>query len=87
LNLSTVQAILHEAITTSLLVVGPMLVVTSVIGIAISLLQAVTQLQESSLSFIPKLVAAGVMLLTMGSWMLQTLVSFVIRMIGGPASI
>ncbi|NDD29761.1 MAG: flagellar biosynthetic protein FliQ, partial [Proteobacteria bacterium] len=36
---------------------------------------------------IPKLVAAGVMLLTMGSWMLQTLVSFVIRMIGGPASI
>lgn len=87
MNLSTVQAILHEAITTSLLVVGPMLVVTSVIGIAISLLQAVTQLQESSLSFIPKLVAAGVMLLTMGSWMLQTLVSFVIRMIGGPASI
>lgn len=84
MTLATVQSILHEAIWTTLMVAGPLLAVTAVLGLAVSLLQAVTQINEASLSFIPKLVASGLMLLAMGSWMLQTLVTFVIRMLGGP---
>lgn len=86
MTLATVQSILHEAIWTTLLVAGPLLAVTSVLGLLVSLLQAVTQVNEASLSFIPKLVASGLMMLAFGSWMLQTLVTFVIRMLGGPGA-
>jgi flagellar biosynthesis protein FliQ len=58
---------------TGLLVCLPVLGLTLVVGLAISVLQVVTQVQEMSLSFVPKLVVAGVATIVFGPWMLRTL--------------
>ena len=54
----------------------PVLIVSLVVGVAISLVQAATQVQEMTLSFAPKLVAIVVVLLAMGPWMIGQLVDF-----------
>jgi flagellar biosynthetic protein FliQ len=54
----------------------PVLIVSLVVGVAISLVQAATQVQEMTLSFAPKLAAIVVVLLTMGPWMIGQLVDF-----------
>ena len=83
MTIPAVLAILQEVLWTTLMICAPLLIATSVVGLLVALLQAVTQLNEPSLNFIPKLVVSGFMLLILGSWMLQTLVNFVGRMIGG----
>jgi flagellar biosynthesis protein FliQ len=55
---------------------APMLITALVVGFAVSLFQAVTQLQDSTLAFVPKIIAVGIVLLLAGNWMLQELVSF-----------
>ena len=55
---------------------APVLLTALVIGFAISLFQSVTQIQEVTLSFVPKAIAVGVALLVTGNWMLHELVSF-----------
>jgi flagellar biosynthetic protein FliQ len=67
---------LAELMWTGLLIAAPLLAVTLVVGLLISVLQVVTQVQESSLSFVPKLVAAVVVLVVCGPWMLKRLVAF-----------
>lgn len=58
---------------TGLLVCLPVLGLTLIVGLAISVLQVVTQVQEMSLSFVPKLVVAGIATIVFGPWMLRTL--------------
>ena len=58
------------------LIAAPVLLVTLVVGLLVSVLQVVTQIQEMSLTFIPKLVSAVVVLVAAGPWMLKRLVSF-----------
>lgn len=55
---------------------APILVTALVVGFAISLLQSVTQVQEVTLSFVPKAIAVGVALLVAGHWMIQETISF-----------
>ncbi|GAA3397718.1 flagellar biosynthesis protein FliQ [Cryptosporangium minutisporangium] len=55
---------------------APILLTTLAIGFLISLFQSVTQIQEQTLSFVPKAIAAGAALLLAGNWMLQELVSY-----------
>lgn len=55
---------------------GPILAVALAVGVAISILQAVTQIQEMTLTFVPKVVAIGLTVLVCGSWMLRSLASF-----------
>jgi flagellar biosynthetic protein FliQ len=55
---------------------APILVTSLVIGFAISLFQSMTQIQEFTLAFVPKLVGVGVALLVCGNWMLHTLITF-----------
>jgi flagellar biosynthesis protein FliQ len=55
---------------------APILVTSLVIGFTISLFQSLTQIQEVTLSFVPKLLGVGVALLLCGNWMMHTLVSF-----------
>ncbi|GAA1800958.1 hypothetical protein GCM10009682_23270 [Luedemannella flava] len=55
---------------------APVLVTALVVGFAISLFQSVTQIQEATLSFVPKAVGIGVALLLSGNWMLHELISF-----------
>lgn len=64
---------LADLISTALLVCAPMLGLTLLVGLVVSILQVVTQIQELSLAFVPKMVAAGVATLAFGSWMLRTL--------------
>lgn len=55
---------------------GPILIVSLVMGFLISLLQSVTQVQEMTLTFVPKLIAVGVILLFFGNWMMHETVTF-----------
>ncbi|MEA3402294.1 MAG: flagellar biosynthesis protein FliQ [Armatimonadota bacterium] len=55
---------------------GPVLGVALVVGVAIAILQAVTQIQEMTLTFVPKVIAIGLTILACGSWMLRSLASF-----------
>ena len=55
---------------------APILVTALVLGFAISLFQAMTQIQEFTLSFVPKVVGVGVALIISGNWMLHTLIDF-----------
>lgn len=57
-------------------VVLPILATALFIGVAISVFQAVTQVQEMTLTFVPKLIGAGVIILLLGGWMMSKLVTF-----------
>ena len=59
---------------------GPLLLATLLIGLIISIFQAATQINEATLSFIPKLVAAFLILLLAGPWMLQLMVDYIRRL-------
>ena len=64
-------------------VAGPFLVVVLAIGIVIGLLQSVTQLQEPTLTFVPKLIGAAAVIAVSGNWMLASLVSYGHDLIAG----
>jgi flagellar biosynthetic protein FliQ len=75
----TDTAVIHlgfQALVLALKLSLPILLVTLVIGFGVSLLQAVTQIQEQTLSFVPKLIGVGVVLLVSGHWMLNQAVDF-----------
>ncbi len=55
---------------------APMLITALVIGFAVSLLQALTQVQDSTLAFVPKIIAVGIALLICGNWMVSEIVNF-----------
>jgi flagellar biosynthesis protein FliQ len=61
---------------------APVLLTALAIGFAISLFQSVTQIQEATLSFVPKAIGIGVALLISGNWMLHELVSFTTTLYG-----
>ncbi len=61
---------------------APLLGITLLVGLVISILQVVTQVQEMSLTFIPKLIAAGVVLVLFGPWMLRKLTAYASSLIG-----
>ena len=77
-----VKDILGDAIKTFLLAAGPVLLVSLVVGFLISLLQAVTQIQDFTLTFVPKILAVFVCLFLFLPWMASVLVSFTARIIG-----
>ncbi len=67
----------RQALVVSFMVTLPVLAVVLFVGLAVSVFQAITQVQEMTLTFVPKLLGAGIVLLLMGGWMLSTLVGFV----------
>ncbi|OFZ78277.1 MAG: EscS/YscS/HrcS family type III secretion system export apparatus protein [Bdellovibrionales bacterium RIFOXYD1_FULL_53_11] len=77
-----VMTIGSDAIRTAFYVAGPMLAAAMLIGIVISVLQAITQINEATLTFIPKMVAVVVVLAVLAPWMLQVLQQFTADMIG-----
>lgn len=70
----------NQAIMAVIKVAGPVLIVSMVIGLLISIFQAVTQIQEQTLTFVPKVLAIIVVFLILGPWMLQVLISFIQNM-------
>ena len=63
-----------------LVVCLPVLGITLLVGLVVSVVQVVTQIQEMSLSFVPKLVAAAVAVIAFGPWMLRTLCRFTLSL-------
>jgi flagellar biosynthetic protein FliQ len=74
---------LGDMLWTGLLVCLPVLGLTMLVGILVSVLQVVTQIQEMSLTFVPKLLTAAVSLLVFGPWILRTLMAFSTRLWSG----
>lgn len=68
--------IIQAAMMTVLKVSAPILLVSMVVGLIIAILQAATQIHEQTVVFVPKLVAIAVILVVMGSWMLQNMKDF-----------
>lgn len=71
-----------EALKTIMYIAGPMLVAAMVVGIIVSVLQAITQINESTLTFIPKMLAVVLVLVVMGPWMLETLQTYATQIFG-----
>ena len=73
------NAVVKDTIITAAKVSAPILITVLVLGLLISILQATTQIQEQTLTFVPKLIATAVVGIFLGSWMLQTIMSFTTR--------
>lgn len=73
------NAIVKDTIVTAAKVSAPILITVLVLGLIISIFQATTQIQEQTLTFVPKLIATAVVGILLGSWMLQTIMSFITR--------
>lgn len=81
----TQEFVIHlarEALTTALLLAAPALGLSLIVGVGISILQATTQIQEQTLTFVPKIVAVILGMLLLGSWMLNTLIQFTTNIFG-----
>lgn len=76
MTIDAVVGLMAETIKVTLLVSAPMLIVGLVVGVLISLFQAVTQIQEMTLVFVPKIVAVLVTLVAALPWMLNLLLTF-----------
>lgn len=72
----TVINIAQNALLVTLYVAAPLLGISLIVGLAVSIFQATTQIQEQTLSFIPKILAVIVALAVFGSWMLKMLMQF-----------
>ena len=71
----------REALTLLLMIAMPVLGVVMGVGLLVSIFQAVTQIHEATLAFVPKLIAAMVVFSVVGPWMLSTLVDYIRRTI------
>jgi len=82
MNPDTVIAIVRQALEVAMLVAGPLLLASLLMGLLVSVFQAATQINEMTLSFIPKLLVMFVVLVVMGPWAVQLLVDYVTRLFG-----
>ena len=73
MDTTTVIGVLREAVSVALKLGGPMLILSMLVGVAIAVFQAVTQIHEQTISFMLKLIVVILILLIGGSWMLTTL--------------
>lgn len=78
----TIMTMGNQAINVALLLGAPMLLVALVIGLMISIFQAATQINEATLSFIPKLLAVFATLVIAGPWMLGNMVDYIRQLFG-----
>jgi flagellar biosynthetic protein FliQ len=70
----------RQAIEMTLILSGPLLLAALAVGLIVSIFQAATQINEQTLSFIPKLLAIFLMLILAGPWMLQMMVDYIRRL-------
>ena len=76
MNQDTVVNLASQAMSLSLKIAGPILLTALVVGLLVSIFQAVTQIQEQSLSLIPKIAGVAVVIVLLGPWMLGQLVAY-----------
>jgi flagellar biosynthetic protein FliQ len=84
---TTVIDIGRQAIEITLLISAPLFIAALAIGLIVSIFQAATQINEATLSFVPKLIAVFVTLILAGPWMITVLTDFVQRLYGAIPSL
>jgi flagellar biosynthetic protein FliQ len=70
----------RQAIEMMLVLAGPLLLAALIIGLIVSIFQAATQINEATLSFIPKLIGTFLVLILAGPWMLETMIDYIRRL-------
>jgi len=80
MSIDNVVEITRTTLYTIILTSAPMLLVSLVIGLAISIFQTVTSIQEQTLTFVPKLVGIFVMMMILGHWMLNNMAEFMVEL-------
>jgi flagellar biosynthetic protein FliQ len=83
MNPETVMTMGRDAMQVTLMVAAPLLLVALVIGLLVSIFQAATQINESTLSFIPKLVGIFVALVVAGPWMISVMTDYMRQIFTG----
>jgi flagellar biosynthetic protein FliQ len=81
MSIDMVRDIAQEVLKTVLLSAGPVLMVSLIVGLIVSLFQAVTQIQEFTLVFVPKIVAVFICLFIMLPWIARVLINFTVTII------
>jgi len=81
--MGSVSQATHGALLTIFFVAGPVLAVILVIGVVVSVFLAVTQLNEPTLSFVPKFLGTGIALALLGPWLLRQLEDFAVAVLTG----
>jgi flagellar biosynthetic protein FliQ len=76
MNQDTVPQLAMQAITIALKIAGPFLIAGLIVGLLVSIFQAATSIQEVTLSFIPKIVVTGAVIVIGGPWMLSQLIGY-----------
>ena len=76
MNQDTVINLATQAMMLALKIAGPILLLGLIVGLLVSIFQAVTSIQEQSLSFIPKIVGVAVLIVVLGPWMLGQIVTW-----------
>ncbi|MBV6521250.1 MAG: hypothetical protein MNPFHGCM_01383 [Gemmatimonadaceae bacterium] len=76
MSFAVVSDLARNAMMVGMLIAAPLLIVALLVGLVVSILQTVTQIQEQTLSFVPKLVAVAATFLVALPWMLQLLVEY-----------
>jgi flagellar biosynthetic protein FliQ len=79
--------LMSQMLWAALLIAGPVLLLSMAVGVLVSVIQVVTQVQDASLSFVPKMLAVFVALVVFGPWMLKKLVNYASAVIGGIPSL
>jgi len=75
-----IVSLTQDALMTAMLVSAPILIVSLVIGLVISVFQAITQINEVTLTFVPKILGVFAIAAIMGPWMVATMVSYTARL-------
>ena len=76
MNPDTIAALGQQAMTVTVQISAPLLIATLVVGLVIAVFQAATQINEMTLSFVPKLIVMALILMFGGTWMLQMLIDY-----------
>ena len=75
-----VARLAQEALRTALMVAGPALLVSLIVGLMVSIFQVVTSLQDQTIAFVPKMVAVMLVVVAVFPWMLRIMLQFTVRM-------
>jgi flagellar biosynthetic protein FliQ len=87
MNEAYVLSFTQNALMITLILAAPVLFVSLLVGILVSLFQAATQINEVTLTFIPKIIGVSLILALLGSWMGQQLLAFTVRTFSSLASL
>lgn len=80
MDATAVNSITHDLLVTGMLLAAPAVAVSLIVGLAIAVMQTLTSIQEQTLTFAPRILAVGVVLMLGGPWTIRVLSSFTLRM-------